>query len=200
MSGKKKKLRLPQMDDHLDLVPLIDCVFLLLLFFMLCGRMSVDQRTEQISVPPTKTAVKFDAKSGGWRREVINVFGTTQSLGDPPRLKIRIGTTDFQGFGPDDYSPYISLRQTLDKIYDAAEKYPDPKPNTGFMLPKVIVEIRADAETQFRVVQEVQQVLTDCLDLYNPDKTKAMQMKPRMNPATTKLFVNLDFTTRKTTD
>ena len=33
--GKKKKRRLPQLDEHLDLVPLIDVVFLLLLFFML---------------------------------------------------------------------------------------------------------------------------------------------------------------------
>ena len=46
----------PQADAEVDLVPLIDCVFLLLLFFMLCGRIAMDQRAEQITVPPTKTS------------------------------------------------------------------------------------------------------------------------------------------------
>ena len=105
------KLQIEQADDHLDLVPLIDCIFLLLLFFMLCGRMSSDTRTEQISVPPTKTAVKFEAK--GWQREVINVFGTTQA-GDPPRNSLRLGAKTFASKGINDYTGYQQLRAILD--------------------------------------------------------------------------------------
>ncbi len=188
--GKSKKISLPQQDDHLDLVPLIDCVFLILLFFMLVGRLSNDQRTEQITVPPTKTAVKFPGT--GWGREVINVFGKTQN-GDPARNTIRIGTNDFKQSGTNDYSGYQKLRTILDRIYDKAEKYPDPNVK-DLMLPKVIIEIRADSDTEYRVVQEVQQVLTDTMDLTN------MQPKKGFDPKTLKAFVNLDFTTRKTTD
>lgn len=187
------KVKLEQQDDHLDLVPLIDCVFLLLLFFMICGRLSTDQRTEQISVPPTKTAVKFDETKAKWRREIINVFGRTQEAmtgSSPPAHTIRIGTTQYTAKGPEDYSAYQALRSKLDKIYDESEKYDDPKA-TGMKLPKVIVEIRADANTEFRVVQEVQQVLTDGFDLTN------MQPKKGYDPKTGKPFVNLDFTTRK---
>jgi len=192
MSGGRKKLKLPQQDDHLDLVPLIDCVFLLLLFFMLVGRLSTDERTEQITVPPTKTAMKFDAKKGGWTREVINVFGTTQA-GDPPANTIRVGTKQWSASGINDYSAYQALRAMLDSIYDKAEKYDDVKVK-GLKLPKVIIEIRADADTEYRVVQEIQQVLTDTMDLTN------MQPKKNSNPLNNKPFVNLDFTTRYTKD
>ena len=181
------KLHIEQPDDHLDLVPLIDCIFLLLLFFMLCGRMSTDQRTEQISVPPTKTAVKFEDKK--WQREVINIFGTTQA-GDPPRNSLRLGAKTFASQGINDYTGYQQLRAILDQIYDRVEKYDDPK-GTGMKLPKVIIEIRADSNTEYRVVQEVQQILTDGLDLTN------MQPKKGFDPKAGRPFVNLDFTTRK---
>ena len=41
MPGHKRK-HFKGMDDDLDLVPLIDVVFLILLFFILCGRLTVD--------------------------------------------------------------------------------------------------------------------------------------------------------------
>jgi len=189
-----KKRRLPQLDEHLDLVPLIDVVFLLLLFFMLCGRLSADQRTEQITVPPTKTAAKFDPK--GWERVIINVFGSTQD-GKPPRNSIRIGSSKEPAWvtsasdGDERFQGYQKLRTALDKVYDKAEKYADPKTNGVIQLPKVIVEIRADAETEYRVVQEVQQILCDTIDPFNKMLPKAIQ------PAQMKAFVNIDFTTRK---
>jgi biopolymer transport protein ExbD len=190
--GKKRGIRLPQADDHIDLVPLIDCVFLILLFFILVGRLSVDQRAEQITVPPTKTAVKFDETKGKWGREVINVFGSTKD-GDPPRNTIKLGQYSFSQQGVNDYSGYQKLRDLLNSTYDRAEKYEDPKIK-GLMLPKVIVEIRADSDAEYRLVQEIQQVLTDTMDL------TTMQPKKSFDPKLAKPFVNLDFTTRKTTD
>lgn len=190
MSGSgRRKMRLPQQDDHLDLVPLIDCVFLILLFFMLVGRLSTDQRTEQITVPPTKTATKF--KDDKWTREVVNIFGSSKD-GDPPRNTIRIGNRDYRQTGVNDFTGYVALRGVFDKIYDKAEKYTDPK--SGLSLPKVIVELRADADTEYRVVQEVQQVLTDTIDPSNK-----MQVK-KIDPKAMKAFVNIDFTTRRPTD
>ena len=82
MSRRKHKHKLEHADAELDLVPMIDCIFLLLLFFMLCGRITMDQRVEQITVPPTKTAQKPDNPKD-WERIVINVFGSTQN-GKPP--------------------------------------------------------------------------------------------------------------------
>jgi Biopolymer transport protein ExbD/TolR len=190
MSGSgRRKIRLPQQDDHLDLVPLIDCVFLILLFFMLVGRLSTDQRTEQITVPPTKTATKFEDKK--WSREVINIFGSTKD-GDPPRNTIRVGNRDFRQTGVADFSCYSAVRAIFDKVYDKAEKYTDPK--SGLSLPKVIVELRADADTEYRVVQEMQQVLTDTIDPNNK-----MQVK-KVDPKNMKPFVNIDFTTRRPND
>jgi biopolymer transport protein ExbD len=190
MAGKKKKrgISFGHMDAEIDLVPMIDCVFLMLLFFMLCGRMSLDQRTEQITVPPTKSAAKFKDPAG-WKREVVNVFGSTQE-GTPPRNSIRIGAQTFVSEGTNNYKGYVALRGILDKIYDQSEKYDDPKP-TKMKLPKVIVEIRADADTEYRVVQEIQQVLSDSID------PATMQPKKNASPETARAFVNIDFTTRK---
>ena len=76
-------------EDSLDLVPLIDCVFLLLLFFILCGRISFDQRTEMISVPPTISARNLKTEP---ERIIINVYGKTQSSpsGTIPRNTIML--------------------------------------------------------------------------------------------------------------
>ena len=69
---RRRRLPLHLADYEIDLVPLIDCVFLLLLFFMLCGHLSVTDRVEQITVPPAKTA-KSIPPPDRWRHEVINL-------------------------------------------------------------------------------------------------------------------------------
>jgi biopolymer transport protein ExbD len=187
---RKQRFKIEQADADVDLVPLIDCVFLLLLFFMLCGHMSLEQRVEQITVPPTKTAQKLDTPDK-WERIVVNVYGTTKA-GNPPRNTVRINNINYSSSGPEDLNSYIRLRQVLDKIYDQAEKFDDPK-KTGLKLPKVVLEIRADADTEYRVVQEVQQVVSDSI---NPSDG----MKPKTDMKTAKPFVFLNFTTRKPGD
>jgi biopolymer transport protein ExbD len=195
MSGKKRKFRLQFADAELDLVPLIDCVFLLLLFFMLCGRMSTDNRTEQITVPPTKTANKFDPQPG-WERLVVNVYGSTQNKPGAkatPRNSIAVPPRPpWITAGIDDYTGYQKLREVLNNVYDKAPKYDDPKTKGVMKLPKVIVEIRADGDTEYRVVQEIQQVLTDSIDPFN-------NMLPRqgVKPENMKPFVVIDFTSRR---
>lgn len=189
MSGKKRKKHFDTISDELDLVPLIDVCFLILLFFILCGRLTLDQRTEQITVPPTKTAQKL-AEIGGWERVVVNVYGSTQN-GKPPRNSIAMPPLlPWYSDKVDDYTGYQHLRQELNKIHDKVEKYDDPK-GTGMRLPRAIVEIRADAETEYRVVQEIQQVLSDTIDPFN-------NMLPKnVKPSELKAFVNIDFTTRR---
>ncbi len=191
MSHKKKRFGLEHADAEVDLVPMIDCIFLLLLFFMLCGRITMDQRVNDISVPPTRTAQEVKNPKE-WERIVINVYGSTQA-GTPPRNTILINNVKYSSLGPDSYESYIALRRVLDRAYDQATKFPDPK-NSGLQLPMIVLEIRADADTEFRVVQEVQQVACDTI---NPND----QMKPKVStPATMKPFVFLVFTTRKPGD
>jgi biopolymer transport protein ExbD len=189
MSTRHHTVRLGQQDDHLDLVPLIDCVFLLLLFFMICGRLSTSERSEQITVPPARTATAVDQGLAGWRREIINVF--PRPCGDGTRgSAISIGTTELP-MQADGKAAYQQLRAILDRIYDQAEKYDDPRA-TLVKLPRVIVEVRADGDADYRTVQEVQQVLTDSLDLAT--------MRPRKDPHQGRPFVNLDFTVRRPED
>lgn len=189
---KKGRLHVPVDDVEIDLVPMIDVVFLLLLFFMLCGHITLETRVEQITVPPTKTAQKLEDPEK-WERIIVNVFGST-SAGKPPRNTIRVNNVNYVAQGVDNFEAYQKLRQVLDQAYDRAEKFPDPK-NTGFMLPKVVLEIRADADTEYRVVQEVQQVVSGSINPFDGMKPMAIS-----NPAQAKPFVFINFTTRSPGD
>ncbi len=188
--SKKHRDNLAVQDDDVDLNPLIDVITMLIIFFILGGKMSSDLRTEQITVPPTKTATKLDSEPG-WERVVVNVFGTTQLRAGQGKAmqKIKVGTHEWIASGVDDYSAYAKLRDVLDKTYERAEKIPDSK-GTGLLLPKVVVEIRADADTEYRVVQEIQQIVADSIDPNN-------NMLPKAHtPQEAKPFVNINFTTR----
>ena len=59
------KPKLESTETELDMTPMIDLVFLLIIFFILAGKISSERRTEQITVPPTKTAVKIDNGRNG---------------------------------------------------------------------------------------------------------------------------------------
>lgn len=191
--GKNRgRLAVPVDDVEIDLVPMIDVVFLMLLFFMLCGHITLETRVEQITVPPTKTAQKLEDPEK-WERIIVNVYGST-SAGKPPRNTIRVNNVNYVAQGIDNFEAYQKLRQVLDQAYDRAEKFPDPK-NTGFMLPKVVLEIRADADTEYRVVQEVQQVVSGSINPF--DGMKPMNIS---SPAQAKPFVFLNFTTRSPKD
>ncbi len=205
---KRKGLQIKEEDGHLDMVPMIDCVFLMLLFFMLCGRISTDMRPEQVTVPPTKTAEPLSKTLEGWTIVVVNVFGSTQASargkGNIPRNSISWNNepawVSAGVSGDSQYEGYRKLRERLDLVFDRAEKYKDPKDTklpdgTPMMLPKAVIEIRADADTEYRVVQEIQQILTDTIDPKPNGEAGAMQPKPPTRP-----FVNLRFTTRLPTD
>jgi biopolymer transport protein ExbD len=143
-------------DAEVDLVPLIDCVFLMLLFFLLCGHLSMTSRVEQITVPPARTAQTI-LLPDQWHHEVINVGGGRSD--DPVRL--RIGQVlDTAGLASEE--SLARLRSMLDRIHMMNATYVDPV--SGMTLPQVVVELRVDAEVPWRAVQEVEQVLADCIE------------------------------------
>jgi hypothetical protein len=146
---------LPQADAEVDLVPLIDCVFLLLLFFMLCGHMSLNEREEQITVPPALTAAKITLPRD-WRHEVINLQGGR--AGEP--VRITMGQA-FDSRGGPFPAALTGLRAILDRLHAMSPTYGDL---LGDALPQVQIELRADGDVPWRALQEVQQVLADSID------------------------------------
>jgi hypothetical protein len=205
MARKKKKLS--QADIDMDMTPMIDVVFLLIIFFILAGRITSEMTNEQITVPPTRTAEeKPDLSGGGWERIKIEVWGSTQENagsnigGGGEGHKIQLGGEEWEseGFeGQEAFNAYQGMRTMLDSIYVAADKYDDPN-KTGIELPKVVVELRADAFTEYRVIQEIQQVITDSISPFPDDN--GQYMTPRKDFRNGKPFVNLEFTTRKPGD
>ncbi|TVR44800.1 MAG: hypothetical protein EA402_06080 [Planctomycetota bacterium] len=189
----RRRKKLSQADSEIDLTPMIDVIFLLIIFFILAGRITSEMRSNQITVPPARTAEEMQTPPD-WRHAVIEVFGsTTRGGGGEPRNTIRLGWTGQTRTvsGVDDFSSYIWLREELDRLYEVAQKYQDPL-GTGMMLPQVELEIRADGEAEYRLVQEIMQVASDSIDPRNDMKPKDLGNPP--NFALARPFVNIQFT------
>ena len=150
---------------EIDLVPLVDCVFLILLFFILCGRLTTDQRSDQVTVPPGRTAQKATATL---ERVVLNV-----RAGEHPAISF--GETGWIDLA----SGWTPVRQRLDRIWDLAGK----RQRDGITVADAVLEVRADANLPFRLVQELQLIAAGTVD---PDT-----LAPR--PASQRAFINLDF-------
>jgi Biopolymer transport protein ExbD/TolR len=152
---RSRRLTLPFADSEVDLVPLIDCVFLLLLFFMLCGHISVNNRAEQITVPPAKTAHEIYPPQD-WQHEIINLGGGRAN----EAVRIRLGQT-FDSAGLPPYEGLTRLRALLDQLHAISPTYRDPA--NGLLLPQVLIELRIDVDVPWLAVQEIQQVLADSI-------------------------------------
>lgn len=151
---------------ELDLVPLVDCIFLILLFFILCGRLTTDAQTEQVTVPPARSAQTRDATT---ERIVVNI-----RAGDRPALSFVGG-----GGWIDLAGGWVPVRQRLDAIWHAAGK----RDSGGHQVADVILEVRADEVLPYRLVQELQQIAADSVDPETLAPGRAVQRS----------FVNVDF-------
>jgi biopolymer transport protein ExbD len=188
------KVRVKQERDEVDMTAMIDLIFLLIIFFILAGKITSDLKSELITVPPTFTAETIEIPDE-WGHIVIDVFGTTQKgvANQPPRNTIKVDKHIWYSEGTDNFKGYIGLREVLDLSYARAAKYTDPK--TGMQLPKIIVEVRADGDAEYRLVQEIQQVLSDTIDPNTFTPRAITNPKEQLKP-----FVNLLFTTRRPGD
>lgn len=135
---RSNRLPIHLADHEVDLVPLIDVVFLLLLFFMLCGHLTVTDRVEQITVPPATTA-KTITPPDRWRHEVINLGGGRDDL----PVRIRVGQT-MDSAGLSHIDGLTRLRVLLDRLHAFSDTYLDEA--SGLQLPQVIIELRADTD------------------------------------------------------
>jgi biopolymer transport protein ExbD len=143
-------------DADIDLVPMIDCVFLLLLFFMLCGRITLDTHLEQVSVPPATTGQKDLGQQAGWTHLVLNVLADRAGHASG---RLILGTV-FDSGAAEPHEALVRLRSALDAISDRADTYEAD----GLRLPKVMIEIRADGDVDYRRIQELELVLADRWD------------------------------------
>jgi biopolymer transport protein ExbD len=166
-------------DAEVDLVPLIDCVFLLLLFFMLVGRITLSERGDQVTVPPAKTGNSIPPP-GDWQRVVISL---APADGEAPAV-VQLADQRFAArSGADGWG---GLRALLDRIHDHARAF---RGADGIERRAVVVEVRADAEAGYRAVQELQQILSDGID--------PTTMQPRTAMAGRRPLVDLEFTVRR---
>lgn len=193
----KRRRKLSQPDIDMDLTPMIDIIFLLILFFILAGRITAEISTQEITVPPTKSAE--DIRNTEWDIVKVEVWGDTQDKGGEAGHKIKIGFHPVfisrGSRGQEAFVAYQQLRKVLDDLYDRSPKIPDPA-GTGMQLPKVILELRADADTEYRVVQEILQVATDSVDPFPDAQGNFMMPKKHASPAAARPFVHFHYTTR----
>ncbi|HYE05605.1 MAG TPA: biopolymer transporter ExbD [Planctomycetota bacterium] len=171
----RKKPTLALRDDDLDLNPLIDVITILLVFFIIGGRINDSIVCEQITLPPTLTGAP--RTYGEEAVLVLNLYG------DGQRCDLRIGTKAFIG-GSLEREPWVALRELLDRAYDHAPK----RHQDGVAVACVTLEVRADADTPYRMIQDVMAIAADTID--------PLSAQPRPSGSVRRPFTDLRFDTR----
>lgn len=137
MAKKPKKVDIP--DGGVDLTPMIDCTFLLIIFFMVC----VDLKQVdliKLKLPDADSAInEEDAKL------IINISRKGDFFVSGKQLSIE----NLKGFLE---QKYLRLDQNRDI---------EPAGKDGKRYANVLVKIRADEMTEFR---DVQAVLAACIE------------------------------------
>ena len=126
---KLKKIQSPDLD--VDMTPMIDCVFLLLIFFMVVATMSKVDMTPEIELPVApKSAIPEDLRARGIINILPNGFETADGsiVSEDKPFMVSGSLTDDRG-----------LRKSID-ARRAAE-------------PELRVVMRIDKNTKFKVVQ-----------------------------------------------
>ncbi len=161
-------------DDDIDLNPLIDVVTMLLVFFLIGGRISDTTTVDQITVPPTLTG---SIPTSGPQLLVINLRG------DDQRLEMTIGPNRFAG-GALERQPFVDLRELLDRVHQRAPK----RWQGGVEVADVALELRADGRTPYHMIQQVLAIAADSVD--------PAAATPRVGDVVRRPFTDLRFTTR----
>lgn len=210
MARKKKKVSQP--DNDLDLTPMIDVIFLLIIFFILAGRITSEMKLDTITVAPTKTATKIEIPEH-YGHVVVEILGKSRTGDNPqdtsPRSTLRV--SPFISPLTKDKLPertwlansngildsYVQLRKHLDEVYAKSNQEMVGVADRQMPVAQTLVELRADANAEYRIVQEIQQLLADTVDFEvlkqnNDDQTTKL---PTKKPENQKPFAKLIFTT-----
>ena len=136
----------PRTDTEMDMTPMIDIVFQLIIFFMLITDMS--QKELETLVLPVAVTASPDKPDPNEIRPIVNIVsdGKIYVMGE---LK----------YDPDNDDGYLELRAYLKTMADRMEKEPLEEGNPA--SPKVPANpclIRADQSTPFRHIQKVMEL------------------------------------------
>jgi len=128
----------PETDMDMNMTPMIDVVFLLIIFFMVITDMT-QQDLEDLKLPVAKTAVA-DKPDPDEFRPVVNI-----------KTDGSIWVKRKQYFDPENPDEYKELRAFLSDV--AARMKRNPETNDD--LPDEPLLIRADMNTPFKYIQKV---------------------------------------------
>ena len=131
-------------DVEMDMTPMIDCVFQLIIFFMLITDMS-QKDLEELYLPPAKvaTADKPDPREV---RPIINILTDGSIL-------VKRDTY----YDPKNDDKYKRFREYLARMAQQMPKEPIA-PGSPIMVPKNPILIRADQATPAKYVQKVMEI------------------------------------------
>ncbi len=93
----------PPLDDEMDITPMIDMTFLLLIFFILTSKMTAEQtyalpRAKNGDALPTKSCIILNVRSAGDGAAVISRADETVFSDDPEQQVAEVGEYIQQGF------------------------------------------------------------------------------------------------------
>ncbi len=127
----------PETDMDMDMTPMVDVVFLLIIFFMVITDLT-QQDLEELVLPVAQNAIadKVDPKAF---RPIVNIKTDGQILVKRQML-----------YDPENGDDYKELRIFLADVANKMEKSDD-----GMNLPDQPLLIRADLNTPFKFIQKV---------------------------------------------
>jgi biopolymer transport protein ExbD len=130
----------------MDMTPMIDCVFQLILFFMLITDMT-QKELEELVLPPAKAAIE-DKPIPGVVRPIVNIIADGRILVKRELL-----------FDPENDDGYKALSEYLSDMAFKMPKEPFDKENpAGPKVPANPLLIRADQSTPFHYIQKVMEI------------------------------------------
>lgn len=136
----------PQTTIELDMTPMIDVVFQLIIFFMLIMDMSQDE-LEQLHLPMAVTASP-DKPNPLDIRPVINILSTGEILVKKEML-----------YDPNADDEYAKLKEYLSGMAKRMPREPlDEKQPNGPKVPANAMLVRADRSTPFKHIQKVMEI------------------------------------------
>jgi biopolymer transport protein ExbD len=146
-----------------NVVPLVDIMFLLLLFLMIGGDMSHRESTE-LMLPQAEMAKDADREAGNDRYAVINIHPVKDALSDADRSAPWYREKKNWQFAISgvEYPDYWSLVDQL-KVVGETQKEDTPIPGTNppKFLSSVKISIRADKDSPYAMIQEAMQACAE---------------------------------------
>ena len=169
----------PEENVAVNVVPLVDIMFLLLLFLMVGGDMSHRESTE-VQLPQADKARESNPEVGDARYSIINIHPVKDPTSENDRLAQWFREPSNWQFAIQgvEYPDYFALLDQLKIVAEQKlEETPLPGTNPPKFLSAVTVTIRADKASPYGMIQQAMQACAET-GLY---KIEVGAAKPAVN-------------------